>query len=81
MKYVLPAEGDPLLFDICHILNLSCWPDLNFGVADSLLKPRIKLFIASMQGIFHLSNLIRITLKTVTSTSSSILNNVLILLK
>ena len=35
-KYVLSDEGDSLLFDICHILNSSCWPDLNSGVADSL---------------------------------------------
>ena len=41
-KYVLSDEGDSLLFDICHILDSSCWPDLNSGVADPLLKPQIK---------------------------------------
>ena len=80
-KYVLSDEGDSLLFGICRILNSCCWPDINSGVADSLLKPQMKYFIASMQGIFHFSNLIRITLKTVTSTSSSVLTNILILLK
>ena len=80
-KYVLSDEGDSLLLGICGILNSCCWPDINSGVADSLLKPQMKYFIASMQGILHFSNLIRITLKTVTSTSSSVLTNILILLK
>ena len=41
-KYVLSDEGDSLLFDICHITNSSCWPDLNSGVVYSLLKPQIR---------------------------------------
>ena len=40
-KYILSDEGDSLLFDICHILNSFFWPNLNFGVVDSLLKSQI----------------------------------------
>ena len=42
LKLKVSDEGDSLLFDICRILSSSCWPDLNSGVADSLLKPQIK---------------------------------------
>ena len=55
-KYVLSDEVDSLLFDIYHILNSSCWPDLNSGVADSLPSHRSSFFTASMQGIHHFSN-------------------------
>ena len=42
LKYVLSDRGESLLLGICRILNSSCWPDLNSGVADSLLKSQIK---------------------------------------